>query len=225
MGITNNYNNRNRNTKNNNNNNNMNSSNGSNSNSNSNVSFIDSSSDNALLHPQLYCRICDVLMMFMLNGKFANKYFCGMCGVTEDPEESEFYSKHVDQLRSVDDDDGSNNGGGAVSKYRYEDMIVQSKGNNQQQSSMQQKSERQPQMTNQRQKQSSPQHGLTQDGSIINNNNDDDWASSELKRDLEANGSYNVVKIMDIDNTVTITTGNEKKYQYHSKSNRIERPG
>jgi hypothetical protein len=192
--------------------------------SNSNVSFIDSSSDNALLHPQLYCRICDILMMFMLNGKFANKYFCGNCGMTEDPEESEFYSKHVDQLRSVDDDDGSNIGGGGVSKYRYEDMIVQSKGNNQQQqSSMQQKSERQPQMTNQRKRQSSPQHGLTQDGS---NNNDDDWASKELKRDLEANGSYNVVKIMDIDNTVTtITTGNEKKYQYHSKINRIERPG
>jgi hypothetical protein len=207
------------------NNRNRNNSNGSNSgsgnDSSSNVNFIDSFDDNALLHPQLYCRICDILMMFMLNGKFANKYFCGNCGMTEDPEESEFYSKHVDQLRSVDDDDG-NNGGGEVSKYRYEDMIVQSKGNNQQQSSMQQKSERQPQITNQRKRQSSPQHGLTQDGS---DNNDDDWASRELKRDLEANGSYNVVKIMDIDNTVTITTGSEKKYQYHSKINRIERPG
>jgi hypothetical protein len=200
------------------NNNNMNSSNGNRS----NVNFIDSF-DNALLHPQLYCRTCDILMMFMLNGKFANKYFCGMCGVTEDPEESEFYSKHVDQLRSVDDDDGSNNGGGGVSKYRYEDMIVQSKGNNQQQSSMQQKSERQPQMTNQRQKQSSPRHGLTQDGS--NNDDDDDWASKELKRDLEANGIRQVVTIMDIDDiTTTYTHGNDDRYHHHQQINRITRP-
>jgi hypothetical protein len=213
-----NYNNRNR-------NNSNGSNNGSGNDSSSNVNFIDSFDDNTSLHPQLYCRICDVLMMFMLNGKFANKYFCGMCGVTEDPEESEFYSKHVDQLRSVDDDDGnsSNNGGGGVSKYRYEDMIVQSKGNNQQQSSMQQKSERQPQMTNQRQKQSSPRHGLTQDGS--NNDDDDDWASKELKRDLEANGIRQVVTIMDIDDiTTTYTHGNDDRYHHHQQINRITRP-
>ena len=222
MGITNNYNNRNRNTKNNSGGNSI-SITGNSNGSNSNVSFIDSS-DNALLHPQLYCRICDILMMFMLNGKFANKYFCGNCGTMEDPEESEFYSKHVDQLRSVDDDDGnsSNNGGGEVSKYRYEDMIVQSKGNNQQQqSSMQQKSERQPQMTNQRKRQSSPQHGLTQDGS---DNDDDDWASKELKRDLEANGIRQVFTIMDIDDiTTTYTHGNDDRY-YHQRINRITRP-
>jgi hypothetical protein len=157
----------------------------------------------------------------MLNGKFANKYFCGMCGVTEDPEESEFYSKHVDQLRSVDDDDGSNNGGGGISKYRYEDMIVQSKGNNQQQSSMQQKSERQPQMTNQRQKQSST-HGLQQE----DGNNDEDWASKELKRDLESNGYYQVVKIMNIDNNSISNTAvtDVDNDRYHQKINKITRP-
>jgi hypothetical protein len=209
-----NYNNRNR-------NNSNGSNNGSGNDSSSNVNFIDSFDDNTSLHPQLYCRICDVLMMFMLSGKFANKYFCGMCGMTEDPEESEFYAKHGDQLRSVDDDDGNSNS--SNNGYRYDDMIVQqSKGNQQQQSSMQQNNERRAKITSQRQKQSSS----TYDELPQSENNNDDWASRELKRDLEANGSYNVVKIMDIDNTVTtITTGNEKKYQYHSKINRIERPG
>ena len=125
--------------------------NSSNSNS-SNVNFIDSF-DNALPHPPLYCRICDVLMMYMLNGKFANKYFCGMCGMTEDPEESEFYSKHGDQLRSLDDDDGSgNSSNGNIIGSKYDEMIVQSRGDYS--SSFSQASERQPQMTNQRRKQS-----------------------------------------------------------------------
>ena len=95
----NNHNNRNRNTKNN--SGNSISITGSSSSNSSNVDFIDSSSpsnNNNALHPPLYCRICDVLMMFMLNGKFANKYFCGMCGMTEDPEESEFYAKHKDRI-------------------------------------------------------------------------------------------------------------------------------
>jgi hypothetical protein len=151
-------------------------------------------------------------MMFMLNGKFANKYFCGMCGMTEDPEESEFYSKHGDQLRSLDDDDDSGNSNGNIIGSKYDEMIVQSRGDYS--SSFSQASERQPQMTNQRRKQSST-YGLPQ-----NENNNDDWAVKELRRDLEANGSYQVVKIMDnIDNNIITTTGNEK---YHSRINRIE---
>lgn len=47
--------------------------------------------------------------------------------MTEDPEESEFYSKHADALRSLDDDGGS---GGNTNRIRYDDMIAQSKGDN-----------------------------------------------------------------------------------------------
>ena len=182
------------------------------------VNYIDSSGN--ALHPPLYCRICDVLMMFMLNGKFANKYFCGNCGMTEDPEESEFYAKHGDQLRSVDDDDGGSNNGGEISKYRYEDMIVQSKGDHSS-SSFSQASKRQPQMTNERQKRqsSTSTYGLPQ-----SENNNEDWASKELKRDLEANGIRQVVRIMDIDDiTTTYTHGNDDRY-HHQRINRITRP-
>jgi hypothetical protein len=177
------------------------------------VNYIDSSGN--ALHPPLYCRICDVLMMFMLNGKFANKYFCGMCGMTEDPEESEFYAKHGDQLRSLDDDDDScNSNNGNIIGSKYDEMIVQSRGDYSS-SSFSQASERQPQMTNQRRKQSST-YGLPQ-----NENNDDDWAAKELRRDLEANGIRQVVRIMDNIDDITITTDDEK---YHNKINRIERP-
>ena len=204
MAITNNYNNR--------------KNNGSNSNG-SNVNFIDSSSpsNNDALHPPLYCRICDVLMMFMLSGKFVNKYFCGMCGMTEDPEESEFYAKHKDELRSLDDDDDSG-GGNGIRKYRYEDMIVQSKGDHS--PSFSQASERQVRMTSQRQRMQSSSTSTHR----VSQEDNDDWTSMELKRDLEANGMRQVVRIMDIDNNANTINNNKGKYN-SSRINKIERPG
>ena len=72
-------------------------------------------------------------------------------------------------------------------------------------------------MTSQRQKRqsSTSTHRVSQE-------DNDDWASMELKRDLEANGMRQVVRIMDIDNNANTTISNEKKYD--SKINRIERP-
>ena len=172
---------------------------------NNNVNFIESKSNTT--HPPLYCKICDVRMMFMLTGKVAQKYLCGMCGYTVDPNESsneseddededdEFYSKYEDGLRSVDDDNDDVVG---RQDNRYESMIVQSNNDSFKQSSIKEESRRPPQMTSQRQ----------QYQQQVN----DDWAYQDLKRDIEADGQRRIIEIYD-----NFTSNN-------LKVNRITRP-
>jgi hypothetical protein len=176
------------------------------------VNFIES--EHQKHHPPMYCVNCDVRMMFILTGRLAQKYLCGMCSYTVDPNESsinnnnnnnnndddddddnesnEFYSKHKDALRSVDDD---NDVVGGKSNNNYSSMIVQSNSDNSRQVSKTE--ERRPRRTGQRIQQQ--QLG------------EDDWAYHELKRDIEADGQRHVVEINDFDNNA-------------SRVNKIKRP-
>jgi hypothetical protein len=147
---------------------------------NNNVHFIQTNSGNyrSSNHPPLYCKICGVRMMFILTGKLAQKYLCGMCGYTVDPNESdnddgdneesdddneEFYSKHKDVLRSVDDD---NDIVGEKSYNSYNSMIVQSNSDDNNSRPVSRTEERQPRRTRQRVQQQYQQLG-------------DDWAYHE----------------------------------------------
>jgi hypothetical protein len=180
-------------------------------NNNNNVHFIETNSgkyhNSSNNHPPLYCKICGVRMMFILTGKLAQKYLCGMCGYTVDPNESndndedddnsEFYSKHKDALRSVDDD---NDVIGGKSNNKYDSMIVQSTYQQYQEERKRTGENRQPRMTRQRQQQQYQQLG------------EDDWSYNELKRDIEADGQRHVVEI------------NNNSSSDNRKLNRIARP-
>jgi hypothetical protein len=160
------------------------------------VNFIESGQQNQKHHPPLYCVNCDVRMMFILTGRLAQKYLCGMCGYTVDPNESsinnnnddnnesnEFYSKHKDALRSVDDDDDIV--AGRSSSNNYNSMVLQANNDNSRSSSLK-SSARKPKMTSQRQ-----QHEQL---------SNDEWAYRDLKRDIEADGQRHVVEINDNSN-------------------------
>lgn len=102
-----------------------------------------------------------------------------------DPNESEFYSKHANALRRLDDDDDGNNG----NNIGYDSIIAQAKGDNKITSN------RHVKITTQRQQSRYSQRPI---------NDSYDWASQELRQDIQADGSRQIVKMIDI-TTVTTT--------------------
>jgi transcription elongation factor Elf1 len=50
------------------------------------------------------CDICDLKMLKVDKGQFANKYVCRNCGLTVDPRED--YIKHPSQVRTATDEEG-----------------------------------------------------------------------------------------------------------------------